>query len=289
MSALTTVRDAIAEAATRISRRDAETLLLHLVGHDRAWLLAHPEALLTEAQIAALRSLSMRRAAQEPLQYLTGQQEFYGLPLHVTRDTLIPRPETELLVEAVLDWANACSNAAAPLRILDIGTGSGAIALALASRLQTAQMTALDLSAGALAVAQENARTLSLDRRIRFVLSDLLEALDADLEAGLRFDIIVSNPPYVPLTDAPSLAPEVRDHEPHTALFAGADGLDVYRRLIPAAHRALVPHGLLALEFGFGQRNAIAAIFAAQSGAWSSVQFLDDYAGIPRVALATKL
>jgi release factor glutamine methyltransferase len=279
---------AIAEAATQIARRDAETLLAHLLGHTRAWVFAHPEAELDADQKAVFRQLTARRAAHEPLQYLTGEQEFYGLALRVNSDTLIPRPETELLVEAVLLWAEDRKRA---LRILDVGTGSGAIALALATHLTSSELkieiVASDLSAAALAVARDNAEQLHLAGHagagsVRFVQSDLLAALTPELDAGGLFDAIVSNPPYVPTADAATLQPEVVDHEPHSALFAGLDGLEVYRRLIPQAHAALRPGGLLALEFGSGQRDALAGLLHG----WNDLRFLDDYAGIPRIALA---
>jgi len=278
-----TIRSALIAAATNIARRDAETLLAHILCRDRAYLLANPEAELAPAQLAALQTMTIRRAAHEPLQHLTGRQEFFGLTLRVTPNTLIPRPETELLVEAVLHCITDFATAS-PLRILDIGTGSGAIALALASRLPHAQVTAVDLSPAALEVARGNADSLGLAGRIRFMQSDLLSAIAPEE----RFDVIVSNPPYVALTDAPTLAPEVIDYEPHTALFAGLDGLAIYRRLVPAAHAALASHGLLALEFGFGQREGLRALLEATPSAWHSIRFLDDYAGIPRVALAQR-
>jgi release factor glutamine methyltransferase len=281
----TTVRDAITEASAHIPRRDAETLLLHLLHRDRAWLFAHPDEVLDETTLHKLRALTQRRAAHEPLQYLTGTQEFYGLALRVTRDTLIPRPETELLVEAVLSFA---ATLPPNLRIVDVGTGTGAIALALAAHLPQASVTACDISPAVLEVARSNAAQHGLTPRVAFLESDLLAALPT----GPPFDIVVSNPPYVPLSDAPTLAPEVRDHEPHIALFVGPndgpngapDGLDLYRRLIPQAHNALRPGGLLALEFGFGQRDALQALLTG----WPNIRFLDDYAAIPRVALAQR-
>jgi release factor glutamine methyltransferase len=273
-----TLREALAEASTQIARRDAETLLAHLLGRDRAWLLAHPEAELDPSRLETFRDLAVRRAAHEPLQHLTGTQEFYGLALHVTRDTLIPRPETELLVEAVLDWA---AHQKTVLRILDVGTGTGAIALALATHLPTAEIVATDLSPSALETAQGNADRLGLAHRIRFLASDLLTELDPET----RFDAIVSNPPYIPTGDAPTLQPEVVDYEPHTALFAGSDGLELYRRLIPEAHTALRSNGQLALEFGFGQHDSLRELL--HSG-WQNIRFLDDYAQIPRIALADR-
>jgi release factor glutamine methyltransferase len=282
-----TLRQLLIEATALVSRRDAETLLQHVLGRDRAWLMAHIDDPLPAIAEAELRQLAGRRATQEPLQHITGTQEFFGLPLRVTPDVLIPRPETEHLVEAVLDWA---PGPRAQLTILDVGTGSGAIALALASRLPNATLLACDISFKALAVAQENAVALGLSHRVNFVLSDLLDELQPELAQGLRLDAIVSNPPYIPLSDAPTLEPEVVDHEPHSALFAGDDGLETYRRLIPAAHDALRPGGLLALEFGFGQRDALHALFESSPAdkPWSRVRFLNDYAGIPRVALANR-
>jgi len=276
-----TLHTALVEASTQVTRRDAETLLAHLLDRDRAWIFAHPESDLDPDQKEAFRDLTARRAAHEPLQYITGQQEFYGLPLRVTPDTLIPRPETELLVEAVLHWASSQSPA---LRILDIGTGTGAIAFALATHLPAAEIVACDISAAALAVARDNAETLDLADRVRFTQSDLLAALTPELDAGGLFDAVVSNPPYVPSADAATMQPEVVDHEPHLALFAGDDGLEVYRRLIPQAHAALRPGGLLAMEFGFGQRDALGGLLAG----WQNVRFLDDYAGIPRIVLALR-
>jgi release factor glutamine methyltransferase len=287
-----TLRDALTEASAYIARRDAETLIAHLLSRDRAWLFAHPEAELSAAHLEAFRALTTRRAAQEPLQYLTGIQDFHGLPLRVTRDTLIPRPETELLVEAILSWTAdriARRPAGPPPHILDVGTGTGAIALALAAHLPSVSITATDLSPAALAVARDNAERLHLRDRIHFLLSDLLDELEPELQAGTRFDAIVSNPPYVSTTDAATMQPEVVDHEPHTALFAGADGLDIYRRLIPQAYAALRPDGLLALEFGFGQRDALRALFEnPANGAWQDLRFRNDYAGISRIALATR-
>ena len=270
---------AIAEASTQITRRDAETLLAHLLERDRAWVFAHPETELDATQKETFRELTARRAAHEPLQYLIGEQEFYSLPLRVTPDTLIPRPETELLVEAVLHWA---ATQPPEVRVLDVGTGTGAIALALATHLPAAEIVACDLSAAALAVARDNSERLDLADRVRFTQSDLLAALTPELDAGGLFDAIVSNPPYVPSADAATMQPEVVDHEPHLALFAGIDGLEIYRRLIPQARAALRPGGLLAMEFGFAQRDALADLLDG----WDDVRFLDDYAGIPRIALA---
>ncbi len=281
--------------------------------HDRAWLLAHMDDELPHGELEGFRTLAGRRAKQEPLQHLTGTQEFFGLELRVSRDVLIPRPETEHLVEAVLDWARAQPDP--HLNIADVGTGSGAIAIALASALEHASVTAIDISTEALEVASDNAARLGLADRIRFLCGDLLEPLFASRGApdplftgdplnsliagtdpfdpmrGRRpggsapaFDIVASNPPYVALDDAATLAPEVRDHEPALALYAGGDGLEIYRRLIPQAAQLLRAGGLLAMEIGFGQREAVTNLLTG----WNSVRFANDYAGIPRVALALR-
>jgi release factor glutamine methyltransferase len=281
-----TVREALNSAAASIQRRDADLLLLHVLQQSRAWLLAHPEADLAPEQLEQFRALVARRAAHEPVQYLTGRQEFYGLDLRVTPDTLIPRPETELLVEAVVHWCGVANGKTptGPLRIADVGTGTGAIAIALAVHLPAAQVWALDLSPATRPVVEENAAHHGVAARVTFVHSDLLQALEPHLQQGLSLDVVASNPPYVPLADAPGLQREVRDFEPHLALFAGDDGLAVYPRLIAQALASLRPGGLLALEFGFGQQQAIAHLLRH----WHDVRFLEDLAGIPRVALAQR-
>lgn len=263
--------------------RDAELLLLHTLQIPRAALLAHPGRELTTEQNRLYRANLARRLKHEPIQYITGQQEFYGLLLNVTPAVLIPRPETEHLIEAVLKLLPAEQ----PAKIADIGTGSGAIAIVLAVHLPHAEITALDLSAEALTVAAANAREHNVGHRIHFHQSDLLSALSQNAAkpgSGDGFDAIVSNPPYIADSDRASLHPQVRDHEPATALFAGPDGLELYRRLIPQAHDALKPSGLLALEIGHGQRDTLAELLQG----WHEVSFVDDLQQIPRVALARK-
>jgi len=277
-----TLQEALHEASTRIARRGAEVLLAHLLKQDRTWLFLHSSEALCGPDETIFQHLITRRSQHEPLQYLTGTQEFFGLPLRVTPATLIPRPETEHLVEAVLAWAATQSPT---LRLLDIGTGTGAIALALAKHLPHAEIVACDLSAAALEVARDNAQRLGLGHRVRFLFSDLLMELEPERQSGSRFDAIVSNPPYIPNGDAAEMQPEVRDFEPHAALFAGDDGLEVYRLLVPQAHAALAADGLLAMEIGFGQRDALAELLSG----WKNIRFLDDYAGIPRVVLADKI
>ncbi|HEX4576757.1 MAG TPA: peptide chain release factor N(5)-glutamine methyltransferase [Edaphobacter sp.] len=279
-----TLREALTVAAAELARdpdlsdtatRDAELLLLHTLQIPRITLVAHPDRELIPNQRTAYENNIARRLQHEPIQYITGQQEFYGLTLKVTPAVLIPRPETEHLVEAVLKLLPANR----PLRIADIGTGSGAIAIALAAHLPQAAVTAFDISTEALTIAAANARDHNVANRIRFLQSDLLSTLNPKAEA---FDAIVSNPPYIPTSDRATLHPQVRDHEPPTALFAGETGLDIYRRLIPQAHNALKPNGLLALEIGHDQQDAIASLLRT----WHNVKFVNDLQQIPRVALA---
>jgi release factor glutamine methyltransferase len=286
-----TLREALTRATRQLdaspdlcadAARDAALLLRHALGISHAAQLAEPERALTPAQQATFDALVQRRLANEPIQYITGEQEFYGLALRVTPAVLIPRPETEQLVEAVInEMKQAELDSKQSLRILDVGTGSGAIAIALAHHLPHARFTAVDLSATALEVAASNAARHALASRIRFVASDLLDALPPD---ELPLDVIVSNPPYVPTADRASLHPQVRNHEPAAALFAGPDGLDIVRRLIPQARAALRPNGLLALEIGHGQRKAVAALLTD----WNGLRFLDDLQQIPRIALARR-
>ena len=280
------LRQALSAAAERLAvdphlgdtaARDAELLLLHTLQIPRVTLLAYPDRQLTPGQDALYQKKIDRRLLHEPIQYITGQQEFYGLLLHVTPAVLIPRPETEHLIEAVLNHLQAN----APHNIADIGTGSGAIAIALAVSLPQAEITALDISSEALAVAAANAREHKVANRIKFLHSDLLSTLAH--ESG-TFDAVVSNPPYVPEADRDTLHPQVRDHEPAMALFSGETGMDIYRRLIPQAHNALKPNGLLALEIGHGQREAIASLLQT----WHNVSFVNDLQQVPRVALAQR-
>jgi release factor glutamine methyltransferase len=278
------LRQAVTNAAAQFAadsqlhgnaQRDAELLLLHILQLHRATLLAYPDRELSPDERAQYEGAIARRLLHEPIQYITGEQEFYGLAMHVTPSVLIPRPETEHLVEAVLKLLPADK----PQAIADIGTGSGAIAIALAAHLPLAQITALDISPEALAVAESNARKHNVANRIRFVQSDLFAAVS---DEPATFDAIVSNPPYVAETDRRTLSREVRDYEPATALFAGETGLDVYRRLIPGGRVALKAGGLLALEIGQGQRDAVQALLQG----WEGVSFLNDLQRIPRVALA---
>jgi release factor glutamine methyltransferase len=257
------------------ARRDAELLLMHTLERSRAWLVAHAEEELPGSQEAAYTALISLRRKGEPIQYITGEAEFYGLPFRVTRDVLIPRPETEHLVEKALELAGRFVSP----RIVDVGTGSGAIAVALAHKLPHALIAAIDISSRALAIAEENAKRNGV--AVRFLPGDLLAPV-----AEERFEIIVSNPPYVPTADRDTLSVEVREYEPALALFAGGDGLDVYRRLIPAASDALTPGGFVALEIGYGQSAAVEALLAGSG--FERIEFVPDLQGIPRVACAQR-
>jgi release factor glutamine methyltransferase len=255
--------------------QDAERLMMHVLGKDRAWMLAYwHDEIGTECTIP-YRSVIERRRSGEPIQYIVGEAEFYGLPFRVTRDVLIPRPETEHAVEQVLELVSGLSGP----RIVDVGTGSGAIAVALASKLPGAVVTATDLSPAALAVALENSARNNVADRIRFLGGDLLDPVRGEI-----FDIVVSNPPYVPESDRELLAVEVRDFEPDLALFADGDGLAVYRRLIPEAAAALRPGGWVVLEIGYGQQIAVRALLG--EAGFEEIGFAADLQGIPRVAYA---
>lgn len=257
----------------RNGRQDAQILLLRVLERDRAWLLAHPDATLSDEQARRYDEWIARRERREPVQYILGEQEFYGLTLRVTPDVLIPRPETEHLVEAVLERVPKD----AAVRICDVGTGSGAIAVALAHALPRSQVTAVDLSQAALEVARENAARHGEAGRITFLQSDWLSAL-----RGETFDVVVSNPPYV--ANGEILEAQVRLYEPHEALFAGPTGLEVYGKLIPQAREVLVPGGWLLMEVGEGQHRAVAGLLAD----WDGVRFVDDLQAIPRVAIAQR-
>ncbi len=259
------------------SRSDAILLLRHVLGIPHAEMYAYRERPLTAVQTEAFNARLQQRLHGAPIQYITGEQEFFGLPFHVTRDVLIPRPETEHIVEAAIARLKDLPVA----RVADVGTGSGAIAVALAHSLRTVEVVALDISAAALEVARENARVNQVADRIRFVESDLLSAV-----ADEHFDGIVSNPPYVANSERKSLPAEVREYEPAQALFAGPTGLEVHLRLIPDALPLLRSGGWLMMEIGQGQRDSVDALLKRAD--WDEVDFLPDLQGIPRVAIARR-
>lgn len=259
------------DAGVPAARLTAEVLLAHALRQDRVFLIAHAGDELSELGWIHYGRYLHERMQGKPTQYITKRQEFYGRMFRVVPGVLIPRPETEHLVELVI------SRTGAGARVLDIGAGSGCIGVTLA--LETgARVVSTDISEEALEVARRNAE--ALEAAVGFVQGDLGGAFRPG-----AFDVVVSNPPYVPDGDRDGLAREVREWEPGTALFAGADGLDVYRRLIPEAARVLRPGGLLAMEFGFGQAAAMGELL----GGWDAVEIQNDLAGIPRVALARRV
>jgi release factor glutamine methyltransferase len=260
------------DGAVIAPRLTAEVLLMHALQHDRAYLYAHSDDELTEVAWIHYGRYLHERLKGKPTQYITGRQEFYGRDFRVTPDVLIPRPETEHLVEAAI--ARIKPNDL----VLDVGTGSGAIAITLA--LETgARVFATDISAAALIVAKTNARQLSA--HVDFLASNLAAAF-----RDHSVDLVVSNPPYVPRSDEPGLQREVRDYEPHIALFAGPTGLEIYERLIVEAARFLCPDGWLLLELGYNSLDPVRAMLQYE---WSEITVMHDLAGLPRVIAARSL
>lgn len=294
----------------------AELLLMHVLGCERAWLYSHYEEILDPAQVERYLHLVAQRIAGVPTQYLTRRQEFWGLEFEVTPDVLIPRPETEHVIEVALarlgqgqdsSWMGLSEDRAGGsrggtraalgaamhgtgLRISDVGTGSGCLAVALAQELPEAVVVATDISSAALAVARRNAIRHGVAQRIQFVQCNLLEALEGvPLQPSSmlpRFHLIVSNPPYVGRSEAGLLPREVREHEPEQALFAGEQGCEIYALLIGQAERLLLSGGTLVLEIGYNALDRVRPLF--DSPAWTNVGVTNDLAGIPRVIAAEK-
>ena len=272
--------DLLKAAGIENASREADWLLASALDAPSHVLILEGERPVSALQAEQAWSLFRRRAAREPMQYLLGTQEFRGLEMAVTPDVLIPRTETELLVEEAL---RAVADRDEPV-IADVGTGSGCIAVALARAQRDATVYALDISAPALAVARWNATRYGARDRIRFIQADLLEAF-CNAAAGV-FDVIVSNPPYIPLQDVEGLQPEVARHEPRVALAAGQDGLAFHRRLLREAPPLLKPGGHLIMELGYGQSETVTHL-TRQSGAFDSVECRNDAAGIERVLIAS--
>jgi release factor glutamine methyltransferase len=254
---------------------DAELLARHVLECDRATLLIRSRAPLPSAFDRLFAPLVARRAAREPTSYIVGHREFWGLDIEVTRDVLIPRPETELIVEEAL----AVAPRLLTHRIIDVGTGSGCLAVALAVEFPSARVIATDISPAALRVAERNAQRHQVSGRVSFVECDLLAGIEDHAQ------LIVSNPPYVPTGDVNTLQPEVAQYEPASALYAGDDGLAVIRRLFSAATSCLAEDGRLITEFGFGQEAGVRA--AATDAGWHVARVRNDLQGIPRVAVLT--
>ena len=255
-------------AGVSVSRLTAEVLLAHAVGCDRAWLFAHSNEELREVWWIHYGRYLHERMQGKPTQHITGIQEFYGREFRVTPDVLIPRPETEHVIEAALHLGARS--------IVDIGTGSGAIAITLALETK-ATVIGTDISLAALRVAAANGRKLGAG--VRWLACDLASALDSG-----RLDLVVSNPPYIAAGDKAALQREVRDYEPEAALYGGDDGLEIYRRLVPEARRLLAPGGWLVLEIGHDLGEAIAGMLRE----WSDVEIRKDLAGLPRVIIAQR-
>jgi release factor glutamine methyltransferase len=260
------------DAGIAAPRLTGEVLLSHALHRGRSYLYGHPEHVLTEVEWIHYGRYLHERLGGKPTQYITGRQEFYGRDFRVTRDVLIPRPETEHVVEAALELARGAA------RVVDAGTGSGALAVTLQLELKTAAV-ATDISAAALAVAADNARRLGAD--VHFVACDMVSAIGSQTQ-----DLIVSNPPYVPLAGIDGLQREVRDFEPHVALFGGPTGLEAYQGLLADAARVLRPGGWLIVELGFGLHERVRAMLDQR---WSDVSIRPDLAGIPRVLAARLL
>jgi release factor glutamine methyltransferase len=274
----------------------AELLLLSVAGRDRTWLYAHPEEIVPESSTDKYFALLDRRAAGEPTQHLTGKQEFWGLEFEVTPDVLIPRPETEHLIEVALDrLAVREVRAGRPprltgenLTLVDIGTGSGCIATALAKELPAATVYAADISPAALNIAKRNATRLGFADRVHFIESNLFGAFSQLVRPEpLSFDLVISNPPYVSRRDSHSLSVEVREHEPALALYGGEEGFEIYAALVSQAQRYIKPAGLLVLELGYDSLPAVRPLL--DDSTWANVGVTHDLAGIPRVLSAERL
>jgi release factor glutamine methyltransferase len=273
-----------------------EILLMYALGRDRAYLYSHPEEILDPVTAEKYFTLLARRAAGQPTQYLTGKQEFWGLEFEVNPAVLIPRPETEHVMEVALARLGErgfkihldTGAARETLYVADVGTGSGCLAVALAYELPHAQIVATDISSSALEVARRNAVQHHVADRIRFVEADLLDLPATDNASQSVFDLIVSNPPYIADSAAATLQREVRDHEPHSALFAGPTGGEIYQRLIPQAETRLRDRGILVLELGHDSAELVRAIIDASATAWTNVSITTDLAGIPRVLAAER-
>jgi release factor glutamine methyltransferase len=293
-SSLLTIQEALVKASSFLAeqgvtdgRFDAELLMQHMLGWDRSRLLLDWRELFPEARAAEWSELIRRRGAGEPVQYILGEQEFYGLSFEVNPAVLIPRPETELLVEAIMKrgremWAadkgeDDRSERQGPL-VVDVGTGSGAITISLAVFNPSWQLVAVDLSPKAIEVATRNATKNGVSDRVNFLQGDLLEPV---IKLGLRVDILVSNPPYIPSPDIPGLQREVREHEPMLALDGGEDGLYCYRTMLEQMKRLPVIPRLVGFEVGFGQARDVAELMG-NSGWWKQVEIIQDYAGIER-------
>ncbi len=274
-AALTTATEKLHAAGIAEPRREASSLLEFVLRQNSAYLIAHSDDQLAANQKMILDACVRRRADREPQQYITGRCEFWRLEFELTPDVLIPRPETEILVEAAIEVLQSSDNP----RFCEIGVGSGCIAVSILQSLQNATAVASDVSAAALQIAARNAVKHGIDERLNLRQADLFEGIDE------RFDLIVSNPPYVPDDDIDGLQPEVRDFEPRSALAGGADGLDIVRLVVEDSSQVLCPGGVLLVEIGHDQAKRVAKFFGKD--VWQEVEFLRDLQNIDRVVRAS--
>jgi release factor glutamine methyltransferase len=269
------------ESGVPEARREASSLLEHIIDRDRTFILGHPEQLLTPQHLERFQELILRRSAGEPLQYITRHQSFFGLDFEVAKGVLIPRPETELMVETALELLKTSS---AQSTICDVGTGSGCIAITILHKQPDAHGVAIDISSTALEVARRNAERHRVSQRLEFVKSDCFSDLSPSRSS---FDLIVSNPPYVADAEISGLQREVRDHEPVQALAGGPDGLAVVRRLLIESGAFLRVGGHLLIEIGFNQAENVEKMI--DSRAWKLVVIQPDLQGIPRIVVLQKI
>lgn len=277
-SARRTLTERFTAAGIDSAGADARALIAHALNVERTTILAHGDRVLKSEEIAVIEAFSARRLKREPVAYVVGRKEFWSLSFKVSPDVLVPRPETETVVELALDVIDGSAMRKEKLRILDIGTGSGALLLALLSELENAVGIGTDISAAALEIARANAAHVNLDSRCQFVACDITAGI------GDRFDLIVSNPPYIARGEIAGLAPEVRDHEPPIALDGGHDGLNLYRAIAAQASERLAPEGSLIVELGAGQELPVRTLFTNAGLAVGPVR--RDLAGIPRALAA---
>lgn len=273
-----TIGEALSSGSVELSNvgiaepsRESASLLQFAIARNRAFLIAHPEYELTANESELYRSAITRRAARVPFQHIVGCQEFYGLDFIVTPDVLIPRPETELIVERAIELL---ADLPSP-QFLEIGVGSGCISVALLKHLPKATAVAVDISEAAIAVARRNAEMHGVSDRLQFTLSDVFANVSAE-----RFDLIASNPPYVPLDEYAKLQPEVRDHDPRTAVTDGSTGLTIIERIVAGSPEHLKPGGRLLIEIGFGQSELVDSLI--DRNLWQTADFIPDLQAIPR-------
>jgi release factor glutamine methyltransferase len=280
---LNSIADHLKKGGVDSPRLSAELLLSHVLGMKRIELYARADTPISKQQIQHLDELTKRAGQHEPIAYLTGKTEFYSLALNVTRDCMIPRPETELLVERAIEFLRTSTGTQ---WVCDLCTGSGCIAVAIAKNCPAARIIATDISADAIKVAAQNVEAYQLDEQVKLVSGDLFEPVKV-ISGGQQFDLIVCNPPYVSAAEYEALPKTVRDYEPRLALFAGSDGLDICRRIITEAGDFLKPEGALMLEIGYAQGPAVTELLQ-QAGAFSEIKIQKDLRHNDRLAIARR-